>query len=178
MKFLFLIFVTPLLYASNGQGEIKEQQFKKLFEQMDSRFEKIRKSMDEMMGDDSVDLFGSVSNVAKSHGQLETKWTNAQKGKKNLVITMPENHKLDVKVQNSNVTISGDLKVETVNKTKYGESKSITQEHVSRQFPLPQGCDEKNYAVSESKKNGQLQLTLTFHCKEEKMLLKSGGSTI
>ncbi len=163
MKALVLTFtlISSSLWAQSPDP------FDRIFEQMEQR-------MNEMMnrfGNDSMmrDLFeDDFRQLGFTHSAFDYHYTQDDKGR-TLIIkpNTPENN-LEIKIQDDSVQISGKVKIEKVDKTQYGESKSVSIQSVNQSLPVPQDTDGNKNKISSNKTKEGEEIHIFFPYKNGK----------
>ncbi len=152
--------------------------------QDDSAFDSVFDRMEQRMMKMFENFFGDEDNINQMYGigkdlfeispfsgmmkkEFEYDWEQTGKGRY-LVIKIPQNNQIDLKIENDLVQVSGQVKVEKENKTQYGTSKSVSIQSISEAFPVPRDCTSKNSKISESKEKNKIIKKVFFPFKNGK----------
>ncbi len=158
--------------TSLGQSSADDS-FSRLFELMEQR---IQNAFGDFFSDDDNlnqmfdigrDIFDQSPFGSMLKQDLEYEWIQEDKGRA-LIVKIPKDNTLDIKVKGEVIVLSGEIKKTTENKTQHGSSKSVSISSVSEALPVPKDCNGSKVKQSTNSLKGKLVTKVFFPYKNGK----------
>ncbi len=129
--------------------------FDRIFNQMEKQVEEMMKKFGADPG--MRDLFDDdFSHFGMSHSAFDYHYNQGEKGRTLILKPHTKENNFKITIKDNSVQISGEVKTEKVEKSQYGESKSVSIQSVNQSLPVPKDTDGGKNKIT-SKKVGEVE---------------------